>query len=444
MSEDKTVQAEASASSDEVLLAAADAAPLLASDADLHVFDCLFLSDEQAALRKEALLGKNILILGGAGTGKSTLLNALRSDWEKAGKRFLLTSTTGISAMIIGGTTLHSALGISLGSPRDFAKIVKNPTSAWKETEILVVDEVSMLSVKLFASLEETAREIRGTDLPFGGIQLVLVGDFHQLPPVAEAGEKTPPPLFESPAFLACDFVKKTLRESQRAKGDPRLQKILSNLRKGALETVDFDMLRLPKPHIDVNDLTVPHLYGLVRQANDYNEACLKVLVGEEREYRSGTSENDVVKLKRQCRVLFRVNDWSLGLVNGSTGTVLDFVRDEEDNEVVPLVLFDGHREATVVRKRLLHREEEEEWRTVDTGKRGIKVMPLMVCYGLTVHKAQGSTFDRIVIYAEKFFSPGQLMTAISRVRSLEDMLVLNLHSSVILYDPKVIEFQKE
>jgi len=390
------------------------------------------LSPEQEAVIEHVLQGRNVLLLGGAGTGKSTLIDHLADRLTEKGVKFRLSSMTGASAMIIGGMTLHSTLGIGLGEAKNFDRVAKSTSSPhpWTLFDLLIIDEVSMMTGVLLTRIDETARIVRcAPDKPFGGLQILAVGDFHQLPPT----QSNMGLFFDSDSFRAAQFVQTTLKIMQRAKTDPVLMGIMERFRRAAVTEADVKLLNRNNSCIDPKDKSVPHLFARRNAADEYNIECMMALKQRIYDFNS-TIPSASVRLCVGCRVMFIVNVPILGLVNGSLGTVVRF--EFENEERVPVVDFDnGVGEVRVV---WFSRKDENGKETT------ARFMPLIVAYGLTIHKAQGSTFPRAFIDATGLFSVGQAMVALSRTHTLDGMQVVNLKLSQIKYNQRCIGFQEE
>ncbi len=425
------------------------------------------LSAEQKHILTLVSNGKNLFITGPGGTGKSTVIEAIKEKLASSRKKFFVTAPTGIAALNIGGCTIHSFAGVGLanGSQEDLLKDVmkrrKNVTW-WLTTDTLIIDEVSMLSPKLFEKLEFIARQIRNNEKFFGGIQLIAVGDFFQLPPVDKQTkeEKADPKyltfVFEHPLWNKNMRDHVMLTKVHRQK-DIEFIQMLSEVRQGRLSNGGEDLLRsrLNAKLACPNGILPTRLFPTRAEADDTNRIEMAALPGQARHFKRTQSsigtmtaaQRDYMwkKLDENCRIdidlelkvgaqvmlLANINV-SEGLVNGSRGVVLEF------NEMSgwPVVLFaDGQR------------FEVEPWTWTEMApdrKSGVsnKQVPLKLAYGITIHKSQGLTIDLLSICLTKTFEYGQGYVALSRARTLEGLaLEGDFDTSMFAPHPKVLAF---
>lgn len=426
----------------------------------------------QNEVLEKVLKGKSIFYTGAAGTGKSHLLNAIRIIFGKSGIKHAFIGPTGISACNIGGVTIHSWAGIGFGEDSKeilYSKVRKNGQARkrWKEIQILFIDEVSMLSKTLFDKLSYIGCKIRNNDdVPFGGIQLVLSGDFFQLPPIAVG---TVGFLFES------DIFKKMFNKSNiiildhifRQKEDSFLN-ILNEIRVG---NVSDDSDRILRNHeVTYNkiitktaqeekkgDITqmVTKIFPLKKDAETVNTMKLAEIQEEEFKYQAIDSGEEryidlldkgrspkIVRLKKGALVLLTINwDQQLGLVNGSKGIVKNFV--ELANEgVLPVVEFEvfkggSKREKLEVTIKRHDFAIESQGRTVASRKQ----LPLMLAWAMTVHKCQGMTLVHLEIAFRRMFEYGQVYVALSRAIALDTVHLVGYDRKYVKASSQVLEF---
>jgi len=412
---------------------------------------------EKQQIAFDAILsGKNIFLTGAGGTGKSLIIKTFKKVCGPT-KRIAITSTTGISALLIGGTTLHSYLGIGLGTGSIEtleANILKKSwlKKRWNDVEVLVIDEISMLSPELFDKIQLLARKIRKkhADKPFGGIQLVLTGDFLQLPVV-----KNTDFCFEAESWESCIDEIVYLTEIVR-QTDPDFQDCLNNLRFGIITD---SVRKLLESRVDVvleNDIGIKptKIFTTNADVDKINGLELNKLNGEDVEYYQydmsfyfygfhkdveyltekygkDCSVNPRIQLCKGCQVMLAYNiDLPAGLANGSRGVVIDFVED------LPLVKFMNGQERII---------DYNIWEVAcgDTPLLRITQIPLKLAWATTVHKSQGSTLDYAEIDLSNVFEYGQTYVALSRVKSKEGLKISNLVFETIKASPKAKKFYK-
>lgn len=403
---------------------------------------------QQQAYDAVVLEKKNCFITGCGGTGKSYLIKQLKRDLEiKYSRRCDITSTTGISASLISGVTLHSLLGIRLGtgSYEALYKLItesKRMLSRWNAFEVLVIDEVSMLNRELFDKIERLAREIRKCDKPFGGIQVILVADFLQLPPV-----KSDEFIFESPVWN--EVVQKTINLTQIMRQDDELfQRVLNKVRMGEVDDEVCDVLQSRAiPYKSTNGIQPMLMYSNNAQVDKANIKYYGRLEGEEytykikykwyknivykEKYNTNLRFVEELSLKLNAQVMFLTNTNSeLGIFNGSIGIVKEFI------DGMPIVLFSNGAEILVTPETL----DVEEF---DELIMSFTQMPLKLAYAASIHKLQGSTISLARIDIKNIFECGQFYVAISRVRSLDGLYLRNLNFNLIKTNPKALEFYR-
>jgi uracil-DNA glycosylase len=438
------------------------------------------LTTQQQAVLYHLLMGKNVALLGAAGCGKSYLLSVLYTEFPglkkrtKGGKlpRIQICAMTGCAALLLDhkAKTLHSWAGIGLGKGTVgelYTKIRRNTKSMrhWLCTDVLVIDEVSMMTAELLDKLNELGKKTRGNKRPFGGIQVVLVGDFYQLPPVNK-GEEATMFAFEADAWKEAvgestgNGVVVELTEIQRQK-DPAFQTILKEARMGALSWESCNVLRERqglewKSHKIRPTLIFPRR-AEVDMINDTN---LRALKGRRYTYKArlaydgkmpeGFTEKEEgfvqalkhhdsnapylveLELALNAQVMLIANAFpEQGLVNGSRGVVVDFCSQTD----LPIVEF-----VNGVRRPIGHHAWPiEEYEFVSRSQ-----VPLRLAYAATCHKVQGSTLDAALIdIGAGIFEYGQAYVALSRVKSIDALYVHDFDPSAFRVHPKVLAFYK-
>ena len=424
-------------------------------------------TEEQSACIEAVLRGESIFITGPGGTGKSYILNALYREFKGLGKTMSITAMTGCAGLLIGAhaKTLHSWAGIGLGREplsHILSAIHKNgrKKNNWKKTDCLVIDEVSMMTPALLSLLDDVGKSVRKCyTKPFGGLQVVFVGDFYQLPPVCKAGEKMTF-AFESPVWKA--VVEKTyaltIIHRQR---DPVFQKVLDEARRGELSDESHQILLERKAaKWKGNAIRPTMLFTRNDDINTINQSYLDRLPGDAiifeatTEAPPRTSPEDVgyqvqrldkdapyeptLRLKVGAQVMLLAQQYDErgdkkepihGLVNGSRGVVTEFTPCNN-----PVVKFMNGATRIIT---------EHTWSSDETEnavKR--KQLPLRLAYALTIHKAQGASLDSALIdVGSATFEYGQAYVALSRVRSLDALYIDDIEKAAFRVHPAVKEF---
>ena len=404
--------------------------------------------------------GKNVFLTGEPGSGKTYTINEyvryLRShDIEPA-----ITASTGIAATHIGGMTIHAWTGIGVkkylsGYDLDAIGSTERIVKRVRAARVLIIDEVSMLSADTLEMVDEVCREILQRREPFGGMQVVLVGDFFQLPPivsrfggddgrVVRLGEKEggeSPFAFRANVWRRLNPVLCYLTEQHRQEDADFLQ-ILSHVRGSRVSNDSHTLLRGREVHETKAPKDIPRLYAHNVDVDKLNEDRLAMIKGDLKEYRMksqgappliaalqrGCLSPDVLKLKKGARVMFTKNNPDGSFVNGTLGEVEGFANTGE-----PIVRTHSGRRIIV---------EPMEWAVNDNTKilARINQFPLRLAWAVTIHKSQGMTLDAAVIDLSRAFEYGQGYVALSRVRTLEGLYLLGLNARALEVHPEVTE----
>lgn len=404
------------------------------------------VTEEQNRILDAVLRGKNIFFTGSAGTGKSFLLRkiiaALPPDVTIA------TASTGVAACHIGGITLHQFAGIGLGtanSERCFEMASRNSSAAlWRKTKHLIIDEISMVDGDYFDKIEAVARHIRKNERPFGGIQLILCGDFFQLPPVSKKDKKAKF-CFQSNAWTKCIHFNYELQTVYRQK-DPEFIKILNNIRIGRVtDDIAKTLKATAKQKIENNGILATRLCSHVNEVEEINEFQLNELKGESKTYIAQDSDQSMTKILNQqltvpdklilkigAQVMLLKNiNVSNGLVNGARGVVIKFA----DN--VPIVQF---------KSGIQYHAKLEKW-NLRTNIGTIvyrKQIPLKLAWAFSIHKSQGLTLDCVEMCLARVFDAGQSYVALSRAQSLQSLRVLEFNNQQVWAHSDVLMFYKK
>ena len=427
------------------------------------------LTNEQQDVINTLSQGHNVCMTGCGGTGKSHVIKYIPQILgplleTKLGHKPIIhtTALTGCAALLLGpdASTLHSWAGVGLGKEcvTDLVwKINRNGRAKknWRQCDLLIIDEISMLTVELLEKLDDIGKRMRKCfDRPFGGIQLLLVGDFCQLPPVKQLQFA-----FESERWTT--IVPKTMElvQVQRQK-DPLFQKILTEARRGDLSVVSESLLRERKGLEWRSQRIRPTLlFPRNAEVNMINDANLKALKGPMKTFDAGFAyadmgvaartnlKNEDLKrsvaqmdkdamyrdrliLAEDAQVMLITNlDVGAGLVNGSRGVVVSF--DTKDGS--PVVEFLNGSRLPIAP----HKWEVDGYPGVFRTQ-----FPLRLAWACTIHKAQGATLDSALIdIGENTFEYGQAYVALSRVRSLEGLYIHDFTPGAFSLHPKVAAF---
>lgn len=418
----------------------------------------------QSTALKVLQTGANVFLTGEPGSGKTHTINAYVQWLRERGIEPAITASTGIAATHIGGLTIHSWSGIGVRqdlSPYDLDTIAssRKVIERARGTNVLIIDEVSMLSRDLLSMVDVVLREVRQRDTPFGGMQVVLVGDFFQLPPVVRRGEQKgdieyedaaprAPFAFTSIAWDALNPIVCYLHEQHR-QSDAAFAKLLGALRKGEADGAVHEILSTRAVGAGDIPADIPRLFSHNANVDSLNQARLGELGGKQQSYlmtsrgpahlvenlKRGCLSPESLQLRQDAEVMFTKNDPAGRFVNGTLGVVEAFTADG-----VPVV-----RTKSGVRIEV----EPAEWKMEDSGKTLARIsqLPLRLAWAITVHKSQGMTLDAAAIDLSQAFEYGQGYVALSRVRSLDGLYLLGYNRRALEVHPEVgaadIDFKK-
>lgn len=381
----------------------------------------------------------NVFLTGEPGAGKTYTINQFTSWLDEEGIPYAVTASTGIAASHIDGSTIHSWSGIGIMKNLDEADIngirfSKFHYNRIKPIRLLILDEVSMLDATFIDDLDKVLKAVHKSAAPFGGIQIVMVGDFFQLPPVTRGGETRF--AFESAAWINANLKICYLTEQHR-QADPVFTDLLRSMRFGKITNQHRALLQ---SRLSSSESPV-HLFTHNENVDQMNLEKLAQLPGEEKVYPMRESGNPKVVeiLKRNClspeqlrlkvgaMVMFTANKPNLGFVNGSVGVINHL---GHDGPVVKLL--DG---PTVY-------PEHHSWKHLGSNKEvvaSINQFPLRLAWAITVHKSQGMSLDTASIDLSRAFEYGHGYVAISRVRSLEGLHLAGISENAYMVNPKVL-----
>lgn len=387
-------------------------------------------------------MGHNVFLTGEPGAGKSHTVNAFVGYLRSHGIDVAVTASTGIAATHIGGMTIHSWSGIGISkslTSRDLAEMAGRDklVRRMKSTRVLIIDEISMLDGSTLDLVNAVCKAIRASSLPFGGIQVVFVGDFFQLPPVGRDGDMVQF-AFDAAAWRDAAPTTCYLSEQHRQE-DKAFLRILSALRTGDVTDEHReqlseryalhaeDMTKLFAHNADVDRINLNELAKLPGKPVTFTmrRHGAKPLV--EQIMRGCLSPEHLV-LKLGAKVMFTKNSPEQGFVNGTIGVVTAFDKDTG----LPIVELRSGRTVTV---------EAMDWSIVVDGSplASIVQLPLRLAWAITVHKSQGMSLDAAYVDLSGAFAYGQGYVALSRVRTLDGLHLGGLNERALQVDPTVI-----
>lgn len=438
------------------------------------------LSEEQQQAFDKYVQGNNIFITGPGGSGKTALIKKIYEHSYKAFRNIHVTALTGCAAVLLGckAKTLHSWAGIGLGNgtpEQVILKIKKNKflKSAWRTTEVLVIDEISMLSLKLFNLLNEVGKAVRGNIKPFGGIQLIFSGDFYQLPPVGDKDE----PDTQRFCFESDDWNTVFNRDCQIPlikifrQTDETYSTILNQVREGKIKRKSNELLLsyVNRTHDEKLIVEPTKLFPTRNKVEQINNTKMISLLTEEREYemryeksleitknqrlvKQQYSDKEIqseleflagnlicdklMKTKVGAQVMCVVNiksaDGDVLVCNGSQGIIVNYC----DITRYPRVKYNNGIEMLMSR---------HVWESDKIPGIGISQVPLILAWALTIHKSQGATLDTAEIdVGSGIFECGQTYVALSRVKSLDGLYLTSFDVTKIRINRKAQSFYKE
>jgi hypothetical protein len=388
--------------------------------------------------------GGNVFLTGEPGSGKTYVINKYIAWLEACKVRVAVTASTGIAATHIGGMTIHSWSGIGARdtlNPYDLEHITtqKKVIDKVKKAHVLIIDEISMLDGSLLDMVNVVCKTVRQNNEPFGGLQLVFVGDFFQLPPIAKVGE-TIRYAFESRAWGEARPLVCYLSEQFRQE-DELLLSLLKSIRKNQIEDDHYTLLQ-EQTEISYEHIEPTRLYTHNIDVDTVNMAKLRELPGMVRKFHMSAIGNkqlqqnlaksclspELLELKENAMVMCTKNNFEVGYVNGTLGRVVDF--DIEEGSPI-IETADGRK----------IKMKPTTWSIAEDGKilAEIEQIPLRLAWAITVHKSQGMSLDAAEVDLSKAFVYGQGYVALSRVRSLAGLKMLGMSANALMVDPKIV-----
>jgi ATP-dependent exoDNAse (exonuclease V) alpha subunit len=388
------------------------------------------------------LSGESVLLTGSAGTGKTFVLNQFINIAKNEGRHVSVTATTGLAATHLGGTTIHSWSGIGITDelqPGFGDRMSKTRCEIIEKTDVLIIDEISMLHDFRLDMVDEVCRVVRKINKPFGGIQIIMSGDFFQLPPINRGDSRAGGFVVNSRVWQELDPVICYIEEQYR-QDDEELLDILNSMRAGELVRHHVEKLLERTEVYPENNELVTELHTVNVDVDKLNNARLNLLEGDELFYTQTTTGNSnyieslqrsvlapsILRLKKGALVMAVKNSPNKRYVNGSIGIVVDF----ESVTEYPVVEFKNGKVVSML-------PDTWELRDGDKKRASITQIPLRLAWAITVHKSQGMTLDAAIIDLRKAFVEGMGYVALSRVKNLRSLYLTGINQMALTVSPE-------
>jgi len=421
--------------------------------------------DNQLLLDFLATTNQPVFLTGKAGTGKTTLLRKIRDTTKK---NFAIVAPTAVAAINAGGVTLHSFFQIPFGplvpvtdenADTNF-KYSDEKTRLLRCLDLLIIDEISMVRVDIIDFIDRTLKRVKGSNRPFGGVQVLMIGDLYQLSPIFHdawhilGAYYASPYFFDSLIFRSTPMLTFTLDKVYR-QSDPVFLDILNGMRENSLDTSLLEKLNERyDPSLDQewkdDYITLTTHNQLV---NEINQGCLEKLPGEIFEFNATVNgdfpkdaypTDEKLQLKLGAQVIFIKNDSSgkKQFYNGKAAKITAI-----DKEAIKVSFTSDGREIEVEKEiwqNVKYSLSDEENKIDETSTGSFSQYPFKLAWAITVHKSQGLTFDQAIVDVSTAFTHGQAYVALSRCRSLEGLILKSpVVAENIITDAKVIGFSK-
>ena len=413
---------------------------------------------QQTAL-KILKTGQNVFLTGSAGTGKTHILNEFVLYLKSRKVIPTIVAPTGIAASHLNGQTIHSYFSLGIRDSIDeyfISNLIEKKylQTRFKKLKVLIIDEISMVSPNIFTSIDKILRAFKQNDNPFGGIQVILSGDFFQLPPISKNndGKRF---AWQSPSWKELDLQTCYLEKKFR-QDDNQLIFVLDEIRSGNVSQkshdilnarlekdldIDFTPTKLYTHNMDVDKINNNELVSIDSKSQVFKYTSEGAKSNIEKLFKSALVQEELT-LKKDAVVMFIKNNPEKYYINGTTGVVIDFTKDEQKLPIVKL--SNGY----------VVKVEYEDWKIEnDSGKIQAKIsqIPLKLAWAITIHKSQGMTLDAAQIDLSKTFEVGQGYVALSRIKNIEGLKLmgfndnaLSVDSLILSIDPRIKQASKK
>jgi len=395
--------------------------------------------------------GENVFLTGSAGTGKTFLLKKFIEYLKENNIKTGVTASTGIAATHLEGRTIHSWAGIEIKqemSDTEINKLAKDRefNKKVRDTKVLIIDEISMLDARRLDLIDRICKVIREPFNPFGGIQIVMSGDFFQLPPIERNQEVSF--AYQSMVWRNAN-IKVCYLDEQFRQDDPEFINILNKIRSNGIGEEELNQLQL-RLHKQVNFHVNPvKIYTHNIDVDSMNNRELDRIPKEEFNFemtyygpedlvnflKKSCLAPEELKLKEGASVMFVKNNFDNGYVNGTLGKVIGFENNDENYPIIEIK--SGEK---IIANPVIWRIYDENENTIAS----IKQIPLRLAWAITVHKSQGMSLDVAEIDLSKSFEKGMGYVALSRVKSLDGIRLIGMNEMSLKVNPLIVEKDKE
>lgn len=395
--------------------------------------------------------GRNVFLTGSAGTGKTYVLNKFIEHLRDCKVKTAVTASTGIAATHISGKTIHSWSGIGIKqslTPKDLKNLSRKEylKKSIVKAKVLIIDEISMLHKSQLEAVDEVCCMFKENNEPFGGLQVVLCGDFFQLPPIGSDYEQSKDKFcFMSTSWVGAGFQVCYLTQQFR-QNENVLTDILDEIRGASVSQTSIDLLNTATNTVLEGKMDYSRLYTHNLDVDTVNERELNLLKGKAKNFKASTSgekkiietlkktvlAQDFLALKKDAKVMFVKNNPEKGYINGTLGRITGFAPTG-----FPIVTINGGMEITAT---------PEKWSVDDDRGESLawfNQIPLRLAWAITIHKSQGMTLDAAEVDLSQVFEKGQGYVALSRLKNIENLRLLGFNQKSLQVDNLALKADK-